>query len=396
MIKLKSIGTKSAATGEDVAGAATSSMLTGPKDQLKNANDYLSTKVAKVKSFGSSIIESAGFKEFAGGAREGFSAASGGRSIDDLWDNLMCPPLGTSDRGRRNLGSRLDTSALWMRSSNCTVNALISSIKVKDGGGLSIDAGYLRNRLKDSVRLPFDDLDVMTQDMLIASMAGALGAGEGSVELLLGTGKAVLDPATYKDARSLTAMLSAVSGNSELAQLIYMQAELAVLNVILDKSIELGVADAIEQVLAKINDEDAARRFLLQRIRQAAQQSDLRTVQKAVQYVGSDGVLARVPEIVELITSHYQLPRGEGAPSHLASYTLLTDTLAMVKPDWHLARRGLQTVRNLTPFQMAGADATMLFQKFNDTVVDSLIGQAAPRLGVHGALMRCYPKMLVL
>src|SRR5690606_12363742 len=148
------------------------------------------------------FTQSEGFKEFTGGLREGYEAASG-RSIDDLWNNIMCPPEQRGERGRRNLGSRLDTSSMWMRSSNCTVDALVESIQVNDGGKLHTEPEVLRKRLKDSVRVPFNDLDATTEDMLIAAMANATGHGEGSVEVWLGTGKAILNPETYQDARSL-------------------------------------------------------------------------------------------------------------------------------------------------------------------------------------------------
>lgn len=161
-------------------------------------------------------------------------------------------------------------------------------------------------------------------------------------------------------ATGIAGILNAVSGNSALAKTLDLESQFAVLGKIMNKVSELRIPEAIDAILAKLADDKERQRLLLENLRSSVMQSDMYVIHKAIQYVGGPGVLARVPDFVELLLMFYTFPPGVSKPS----LTLMNDMKAIldtVSPGWHLYSRDGTNINNLQPFTLASDDAIANF-----------------------------------
>lgn len=187
--------------------------------------------------------------------------------------------------------------------------------------------------------------------------------------------------ADLHSAQGVAAMLNSISGNSQLAKVLDMESQFAVLGKIMAKASEYGIPEAIDMLLAKMDNDKERRRLLIENLKNFVYQSDLASINKVIDYVGAQGALARVPDFVTLLMTFYHYPQGVSQPT-VALRDQLAATLARVDPNWYTYNRQTvndptwsaqkrrcnspgalndNTIGNLEPFTYASSDALALF-----------------------------------
>jgi hypothetical protein len=164
----------------------------------------------------------------------------------------------------------------------------------------------------------------------------------------------------FKSATGVASMLNAIAGNDRLAGVLNLDTQFAVLGKIMQKVNELGIPEAIDMILAKMADDKERRRLLLENLRSAVINCDMYSITKAIEYVGAAGVLARVPDFVNMFLTFYKFPAG----SPVATVPLrdqMINIVAAVDPAWFTAPRDAGTISDLEPFTYCSFDAEANF-----------------------------------
>lgn len=300
-------------------------------------------------------------------------------------------------------GSKTETAAANVGSK--AVEALKSGITLKDiakitnieNGKASIDKSAATDKLKDvtgGLDSPVASLgDALADDLLVAlgfgrgeAGAGTPGLpGDGNVagkKLTSGDIRFVYDSvqnirktADLSSAQGVASLLNSISGNSQLAKILDMESTFAVLGKIMQKVSELGIPEAIDMILDKLADDKERRRLLLENLRAAVMASDLYTINKAIDYVGSAGVLTRVPDIVDLLFMFYRYPPGSSVAT-TALRDQLINTLARIDVHWYQYERNGVWISNLQPFTYASESALALMALSPTHLVPSRIAKS--------------------
>lgn len=163
-----------------------------------------------------------------------------------------------------------------------------------------------------------------------------------------------------KNAGDVAKLLNGIAGNSELAKVLDLESQFAVLGSVMKKVSELGIPDAIDMILDKLADDKERRRLILENLRQFVMNSDIYTLGKAYQYVGGPGILSRVPDFINLLMTFYRLPFGTSKPT-LTILNQVKGLMDNVQPNWHKYNRNGVLINNLEPFSYASQDALNLF-----------------------------------
>lgn len=368
MIKLKPQGSRSLATGKNIPNPASTFLETGPKDELAGADAYKGS-ASQFRTGAGSAVEGA---VTAAGGLVGSSdtqAQRAGRvagratnvSAQNLWTALLCGAFDTPQQTSEQTNARSQQTALWLRSTGCSAENLIGLISTQ-GGRLSLNREELENRLSSAMGQSMYTLEPEFRESLIQSMAEMTGQDAATLKVAMNNVQTEAPSNRQGDATALAQILSNVSGSQEVIDVFDMHAEVALLGGLLDQAIDLGIPQAVETLLERIDDVEVQRRVALERLRLAALNSQLGTVRSIVDVAGADAALAKVPDIIELVTQNYSWGVNVRSDEYPAKRDELIATLDQINPRWHSKKRDGQWVSNLEPFSRASQDALTLFQ----------------------------------
>jgi hypothetical protein len=376
MIKVKNNGVRNAAVGALVVGAAVALSKTTSADSMgsKNPLNPGACPDGRCPSgrFGLSSI---------GNMAKGL--------VGSLWNTLLCGPGAVPADPRAK--NRVDMSALWLRSTGCSAADILKLIKVKDGK-IRLNRKELDDRLSAAMGQSVNTLKAGATAALVAGLAAATGKDEATVAMAVGETVTILDNSKVNDAQTLTELLKVVSGSESIARMLDMEAEFAILDMILDKAIELGIPQAFDIIMGKIEDDKMRRRLILERLRQSAIMSELALVRKAIEQVGSAGALARVPDLVRLITYNYTWGRNVTPAMYPAKRDELLLTLNMADPNWDKTYRNGVLVSNIEPFAVASDRALTLF-KMSEHKYKAMFAPKYETVSVRTLARRNYPRV---
>lgn len=181
-----------------------------------------------------------------------------------------------------------------------------------------------------------------------------------NVKVLYSNYKAISEM-DIKSATDVASLLNSISGNSQLAKVLDMESQFAILGKVVSKLSELGIPEAIDIILDKLEDDKERRRLMIENVRTFIYQSDLVSINKVIDYVGANGLLSRVPDAVNLIMTFYRYPYGQGRPTTTLR-DQLKNTLDRIDANWYRYKRDNTWISNLEPFTYASQEALDLFE----------------------------------
>lgn len=290
-------------------------------------------------------------------------------SNSTLWKTLVCgddvETLSESDTK-----NRMETSSLWLRSTNCTAEGLASLLTV-DNGKLGLDKDEITRRLNNTLNLAIGNVEGGSSESLLGMMSERMGTNPRDTIVMIGQAKQLISAAKVEDAKGFTKLLKQFTGSDELIEFLDLEAEMAIIDHLLDQAIDLGIPQAFDIILGKIEDDRDKRRAILRNIKQSAMNSELKYVDKAVELIGSDGVLQKVPDIIPLILQYYSFPVGTKSEDYDDAWSSLNNTLTSIKSDWYMTNRNGVSVGYLEPFTVASTDAIKLLKR--DPSIDAMV-----------------------
>lgn len=195
-------------------------------------------------------------------------------------------------------------------------------------------------------------------------------------------------------AKSLADAVSKFSKVPGLATFADQHAEVALGLSYLDKAIALGIPDLIDNLMAKIKDDKRKRQLLIENVRGVILRGDIDTLNKILDWVGSEGVLARCPDAIPLLLASYRLPPKTEPKSHGGLRAALLATLVRIDSNWDKTSRGSELVTNLDVFTYASRDVvTLLNFMSDDYIVPLSIAPSYRNTSLIGLAKRYYPQI---
>lgn len=170
------------------------------------------------------------------------------------------------------------------------------------------------------------------------------------------------------DARGLFGVLNEMT-NGILPELIDTPAAIALMGNLLQVAIDLGVPDAIDAIMEKVQNEDDRKQLLIENMERSARAGDVDTLLKIRGYIGPETMYARCRDLVPLVMQAFRFPNVQDVPpDHLGWFNKFNDLFDSVQPNWwQSARPGITT---LGPFNTASPDVLAIFQLCHDAAHD--------------------------
>jgi hypothetical protein len=211
----------------------------------------------------------------------------------------------------------------------------------------------------------------------------------------------------YKSAKGITSLLNTVAGeDSPIVEMLDLEAQAGMLGAILEQATVLGIPSAIDTIIDKISDDKQKRKVLVENLMTSIIYSDMKAINKIIDIVGAGGVLARIPDAVNLILTFYRIPIGSRVSNYPTLLTALTDTLARINSKWDKYGRTVlrdqgggvmalevDEINNLEPFTYASIDAHDLFALSVTHRTSSMIARTYPSRDILAIAKEMYPKV---
>lgn len=395
MIKIKPQGSKALATGKNIPNPASTFLETGPKDDLAGADAYAGGAAQFRTGVGSAVGGAVSGLVGGGGANASRSGEMAGRAANvttqSLWTALLCGSFDVPERTDEDNVERARRTALWLRSTGCSAENLIGLIST-EGGKIGLNRDELEKRLSSAMGQSMYTLEPEFREYMIDSMAAMSGQDAATIKVAMRNVQSSVASDKQSDASALAQILSNITGAEETIQIFDLHAEVALIGSLLDKAIELGIPQATETLLEKIDDVEVQRRVALDRLRLAAIGSQLATVRSITRLAGSDAAMAKVPDIITLITQNYSWGYSVQRDEYPAKRDELIETLNLLNPRWHLKRRDGQWVSDLEPFAMASEDALTLF-KMSDYSLQAMVAPTYPKQYYATVARKYHPRI---
>lgn len=396
MIRVNSQGSRALGTGKNVNGTASTFVVEGPKDKLSAVDAYEGAQATSVATrYASTATAAQG--EAASRASGASSTSSETTSTDGvtsrlnttegtservtatLWEALLCGSLDPNEETSGSRRARMGRTALWMRSTGCGAEDLVGLLAVK-GGKAGVDRVELQRRLDAALDNSIAVLDEEERDNLIDRLAEYTGSDAEVIRASMGAGQDAVEISSDRqsEVRGLSGLLSQYTGASELIDVFDMGAEVAILDSLLSKSIDLGLPQAWNAIIDQIDDDKIKTTRALRSLRQAALFSDLGTVRNIVQRAGASRSLAEVPDLIPTIARFYSWGRNARSEDYPNKRDELISTLEEIDINWARKRRAGVWVDNLEPFNGASNQARVLFSQ-STYAAQSMIAPPYPK-----------------
>jgi len=244
------------------------------------------------------------------------------------------------------------------------------------------------SKLSKDARGPIMDLPPATLSDLLTSMGQDPNSAYATVFI---DGQKFANK-KYKDVDSLTNLITSITGNTGLMKVLDLQSEGALFGSIVKQAIAMGLPKAIDHILDKISDEKLKKKLMVENLEIAARMSDLDTVNKVLDIIGVQKALTRVPKLINIILTFYNIPNNEKPPTITQLKTKLFNLLSRINPTWYETKRNGETIKNLEPFTYSSRDAKTLFATDDNFRVQSMIASSYKSDNIMRLLRRSYPR----
>lgn len=312
-------------------------------------------------------------------------------------DDLIASDVYKADTGVKNASSSIGLDNLISSASGALKPSTLS-ISTLSGivskGANSFTQADLTSRLVSSIGGNKNAFESLTSDLkanALSELTSAVGIDAKNVSMLIGETKTIINSGDLKTATGISNLLTSITGNSTLAKLFDFGSEFAILKAVVIAAVAIGVPLIVDAVLDHIKDEKQKKQLLLDTLRQAAIASDLSTVNKAIDYVGAEGVLSRVPDIIEVIITNFKWGSTVTSEQYLELSNTLINTLNRINPSWDVTKRNGVSISYLKPFAQASENAKTLFKLHDKYLTPILIAGNYPAVSLPGSIKAKYP-----
>ncbi len=277
------------------------------------------------------------------------------------------------------------------------VNAMLNGGFNKDDllnnfSSLALDKKSALGKLRDAVGGPLNSITNLEnlKTNLVTNMLGSIGFTENPEALakgLLGlpgstdpinvllndnpklkvvyNGVSLIrDSKDTDSAKGLVSLANSIAGNSELAKVLDMETQFAVMGNLLATASIFGVPQVIDTVLDKLDNDEEKAALLLDNTNSALSSGDVVLLSKILDFNSSDLVQTKSGGSVKSLLSNYRYPVGfdkTNITSYTNALTELVTLLNRLDVHWDGYSRNGVYVSNIEAFSVCSEDAYNLF-----------------------------------
>lgn len=190
----------------------------------------------------------------------------------------------------------------------------------------------------------------------------ANGYGEAAElgKLLYGAAPLLIKGADVTDVDGLIRFTGALTGKSELMEFFNLGAEAGILSGIAATMVKYGIGDLVDELVEYAHDESVKDAIFASILENAIITSDLKSVNKAIDRLGPDGVLAEKPNICQEILASYRFPEDFDMRQAAAERLYLIQTLNRISIYWCNKLRAGRLIPAYDAWMGIGSDAKVL------------------------------------
>jgi hypothetical protein len=201
-------------------------------------------------------------------------------------------------------------------------------------------------------------------------LAGFPGVGE--LVNKAGQTYSVWDTARTDNAMGVFKALARLTGNDALGGVVSDIAKDSAFGALLTEALELGVPDAIDEIMNQVKDKELAKQRLIASLQSIVLRCDLASLRKVIEYIGAEAVIAKMPDAVMFLLAGYRFPPRTKPADYAALKAYLVETLGLVQPTWTLTKRNGVDVPALAPFSRISRDASIVLLSHTTPALNGL------------------------
>lgn len=352
---------KASALAETASNLGQKIIDTIPKIPM-NITESLNTKIGKVVA---GINPSELAQEINSG--KFIKTAFMGRSIDAMGTQDI---YGINKSGATNLAPDNDLSVV----AHDIIRILVDEKTLKDklptitknaSGSFDLSPNALTERVKGCLgnsSAAVNALGSTLTNMATSGLNGATAALMNQFEIQIGNVVSQCTANSVADANGLLNTLNRLTSSSDIAHLFDVGAEASLLTSLFQESIALRLPDAVSTLVTNADSNTAVGQALRNVLTSALMSGDIATTNTFADLMGSNQILAMLPNAASAILSNYAI-RGQLPQSGLASEaTALLALLTKVDPNWDSQLRGSTEIPNLAAFYDMSDDAKRVLE----------------------------------
>lgn len=224
-------------------------------------------------------------------------------------------------------------------------------------------------------------------------------AGYGSVaelgKLVYGNATTFVKGANVDDADSLIRFVGGLTGKSEMMEYFHLGAEAGILSGLAKMMVTYGIGSLVDDLVEMAHDESVKDAIFNSILENAINVSDLVSVNKAIDRLGADGVLAERPNAIAEIMAAYRFPEDFDMRLADTQRDYLIATMARISPYWTTKLRNGTEIPDYTNWLAIGTDAKILMLRV-EPYRTYAIGAGGVRKSSNGLIMgELYPAAFV-
>ena len=216
-----------------------------------------------------------------------------------------------------------------------------------------------------------------------------------NIEILFNNAPMLLSGVDVTDAASLFDFIGELTGNSELASIIDVEAESAILAGIVGTLSAYGAGDLIDYVIDEARSETARRNAWKYYSTEAVNGSDLAGINKVIDKIGLVAFLEGNPDAINMILSQFFFGTKDTPDTYPAKRIELINTLVRINPNWAMYNRNGTMIPNLEPFQISSDASRKLFFLAEPERKYCLASINFPKTSPGTIIQRMYPEAWV-
>lgn len=205
----------------------------------------------------------------------------------------------------------------------------------------------------------------------------------------------LLSTTNVKDTEGLFEVIAEITGNSDLAKMIDVEAESAIIAAIASSLMTYGIPELVDYVIEESRSEQVRWNAWQYISIDAVYGADLAGINKVIDMIGLVAFLERNPDAINQILSSFFFGTADTVNTYPAKRTELLATLNRINPRWMLYDRNGKDVPNLEPFQVASANARTLFWLESPEREYCLAAENFPKRSVSSVILELYPEAFV-
>lgn len=198
------------------------------------------------------------------------------------------------------------------------------------------------------------------------------------------------------DTDSLIRFIGELTGKSDVAQFFNLGAEAAILSGLAAQLVKYGIGDLVDDLAEMAHDQSVYDSIFAGILENAINMSDLKSINKSLDKIGADGVLAERPRIVAEIIAAYRFPEDFNMATLDTERAYFIATMLRITPYWSTKLRNGVVTLDYTNWGVVSSDTKTLMMRAEPERTMCIAGPGIRASAVNMIQSELYPNGYVI